>query len=88
MQELNKYTNILPKSIQINIYDISITFFEKIIEIFDRSITSFDLIDCRGTVKKSYFLPYIAKKVDIKLEDLYNEYKVSIFEENHKIVTD
>ena len=41
----------------------STKFLEKLMRIFDRSITSINDIDFRGSVKSSRFLPGIAKKV-------------------------
>jgi hypothetical protein len=41
---LDQYTHILPKSIQINTHGYSTSFVEKLVQIFDRPITSFNAI--------------------------------------------
>lgn len=49
--------NILPKSIQIDLnYLDSLSFFRKLLEIFDKSITSFNEIKYWGNSKNSEFL--------------------------------
>ena len=79
-------THILPKSIQINDYSgiyHSTSFIENLVQIFDRSITSFNEIKYYGSVRSSRFLKDIAKKVEIYLQyDKYEE-EVCISEDDY-----
>ncbi len=52
-------------------------------QIFDSSITSFNEISCKGTVRSSRFLKDIAKRVDINLQDDKDEEEVCISEDDH-----
>ena len=71
VKDLNKYINVLPKSIQI--YSIhkakEISFIEHLFEAFDKSITFFNEINCYGSASSSRFLSRLAKKVRIKLNN-------------------
>ena len=67
VKDLHKYLNVLPKSIQINSsYEtVNISFIEHLFEAFDKSITSFNDIRCKGSGSSARFLSSIAKKVEI-----------------------
>ena len=70
VEDLNKYTSILPKSI---IFDTrgtySTKFLKDLLEIFDKSITKFNYFNCEGSVKSSIFLSNFAKKVCIRFNE-------------------
>ncbi len=66
VKDLHKYLNVLPKSIQINsLGEVDISFLEHLFEAFDKSITSFNDIRCKGSGSSARFLSSIAKKVTI-----------------------
>ncbi len=66
VKDLHKYLNVLPKSIQINwLGEVYISFIEHLFEVFDKSITSFNDIQCKGSGSSARFLSSIAKKVTI-----------------------
>ncbi len=71
VKDLNEYLNVLPKSIQINsLGAVNISFNEHLFEAFDKSITSFNDMRCRGSGSSARFLSSIAKKVTIDYLDL------------------
>ena len=71
VKDLHKYLNVLPKSIQINSEGkVNISFIEHLFEAFDKSITSFNDIQCKGSGSSARFLSSIAKKVTIIELDL------------------
>jgi hypothetical protein len=72
VEDLHKYLNVLPKSIQINLPfgPVNISFIEHLFEAFDKSITSFSDIRCKGSGSSARFLSSIAKKVRIDDLDL------------------
>jgi hypothetical protein len=67
VKDLNKYINVLPKNIQINAKDNyhKFTFIEKLFKIFDKSITSFNDINCilSDASSNALLLSNIAKKI-------------------------
>ena len=66
VKDLHKYLNVLPKSIQINSLDIEGFYYAKHpFEVFDKSITSFNDIRCKGSGSSARFLSSIAKKLNI-----------------------
>ena len=66
VKDLHKYLNVLPKSIQFNSREaVNISFIEHLFEAFDKSITSFNDIRCKGSGSSARFLSSIAKKVEI-----------------------
>jgi hypothetical protein len=66
VKDLNEYLNVLPKSIQINLPSVvDISYAEHLFEAFDKSITSFNDILCKGSGSSARFLSSIAKKVTI-----------------------
>jgi hypothetical protein len=70
VKDLHKYLNVLPKSIQINLQDeVDISFIEHLFEAFDKSITPFNDIRCKGSGSSARFFSSIAKKVTIYLEE-------------------
>ena len=72
VKDLNEYLNVLPKSIQINLPfgPVNISFIKHLFEAFDKSITSFSDIRCKGSGSSARFLSSIAKKVRIDDLDL------------------
>ena len=71
VKDLHKYLNVLPKSIQINsVGVVNISYAEHLFEAFDKSITSFNDIRCKGSGSSARFLSSIAKKVTIIELDL------------------
>ena len=67
--DLNKYINILPKSININTDgEVKISYIEKLFKIFDTSITSFNDIKCTDSMGNYRFLSNIAKNVYFDLD--------------------
>jgi len=66
VKDLHKYLNVLPKSIQINsLGEVDISYAEHLFKAFDKSITSFNYIQCSGRGSSARFLSSIAKKVAI-----------------------
>jgi hypothetical protein len=64
VKDIHKYLKVLPKSIQINSLEkVNISFIENLFEAFDKSITSFNDIQCKRTGSSARFLSSIAKKV-------------------------
>ena len=90
VEGLDQYTHILPKSIQINTINLraiypSTSFVEKLVQIFDSSITSFNEIKCYYSVRSSSsrFLKDIAKRVFFMVEYDKDEEEVIISGEDH-----
>ena len=85
---LDQYKKILPKSIKINALHhnrgyYSASFLKKLRELFDRSITSFNEIECKGSASSLRFISDIAKKVTIN-NSFDTEYdQISKFEDNY-----
>jgi hypothetical protein len=70
VEDIHKYLNVLPKSIQINsLGAVDISYAEHLFEAFDKSITSFNDIRCKGSGSSARFFPSIAKKVEIYFEE-------------------
>ena len=68
VSDLNAYINILPKSIEINLKGkFKILIINKIIEIFNPYITSFNEVSCRDSKGNFQFLSNKFKKVNIYL---------------------
>ena len=59
------------------------SFIEKLVQIFDRSITLFNEIFYKGTMESSGFLKDFAKKVNIFVKDDENEEIVINSEDSH-----
>ncbi len=70
VEDLDKYTSILPKSIIFDtskiVHPYSTKFLKNLLEIFEKSITKFNYANCEVSVKSSIFLSNFAKKVYIK----------------------
>ena len=73
IDQVDELSYNLPKSINIKISGHSIKFIEKLSKAFDKTITSFDEITCRGSVRNLFFLSHIAKKLDIENSNFNEE---------------
>ena len=86
-KDLNKFSNVLPKSIEINTKCYTTSFTEKLLKIFETPVSSINEIFCKGSATSARFLSSIAKKVIINLED-YKDEDESECESNDESITD
>lgn len=87
INDLKKYTNIIPKSIQINTKRVkSALFVDKLFELFDISITSFNEIECQCSAENSRLISFFAKKVRFRKYE--NDDESNMCETNYYSVTE
>ena len=68
VKDLDKYINILPKSIQINTNGyFEFSYIEELFKIFDSSITSFNYIKCIDNAGDYLYLSNFVKNISINL---------------------